>query len=203
MTILDSAPTVQAEDPQALIEEAKRHRRHRRWFTACVVALLVAVSLGVYAGVFWRSGGGPSTGAPTAAAPPLVGLVANNNAYRECPGSARVGPATSPDGLPAMASRTNDLPFVVFVARNMARGPYLGFTHRIAQLPVRNAVKDIRVGPGGGYVWTRGTSGQVEVRHVKNYGIYVYLTTASQCPSGGWARLADGGVQVTFLAPKS
>lgn len=203
MTILDSAPTVQAEDPQALIEEAKRHRRHRRWFTACVVALLVAVSLGVYAGVFWRSGGGPSTGAPTAAAPPLVGLVANNNAYRECPGSARVGPATSPDGLPAMASRTNDLPFVVFVARNMARGPYLGFTHRIAQLPVRSAVKDIRVGPGGGYVWTRGTSGQVEVRHVKNYGIYVYLTTASQCPSGGWARLADGGVQVTFLAPKS
>ena len=58
-------------------------------------------------------------------------------------------------------------------------------------------------GPGGGYVWTRGTSGQVEVKHTKNYGIYVYLTTTSQCPSGGWARLADGGVQVTFLAPKS
>jgi hypothetical protein len=102
-----------------------------------------------------------------------------------------------------MTSRTNDLAFVVFVARNMARGPYLGFTHRIAQLPVRRAVKDIRVGPGGGYVWTRGTSGQVEVRHTKNYGIYVYLTTTSQCPSGGWARLADGGVQVTFLAAKS
>jgi len=203
MAILDSVPTVQAEDPQALIEEAKRHRRHRRWFTACVVALVVAVSLGVYAGISWSSGGGPSKGTPTAAARSLVGLPANNNAYRECPGSARVGPASSPDGLPAMASRTNDLAFVVFVARNMARGPYLGFTHRIVQLPLRSTVKDIRVGPGGGYVWTRGTSGQVEVRHIKNYGIYVYLTTASQCPSGGWARLADGGVQVTFLAPKS
>ena len=62
-----------------------------------------------------------------------------------------------------MASRTNDLAFVVFVARNMVRGPYLGFTHRIAQLPDRSAVKDIRVGPGGGYVWTRGTSGQVRL----------------------------------------
>jgi hypothetical protein len=40
MPILDSVPTVQAEDPQALIEEAKRHRRQRRWFTACVVALV-------------------------------------------------------------------------------------------------------------------------------------------------------------------
>ncbi len=102
-----------------------------------------------------------------------------------------------------MASRTNDLPFVVSVAQRMVRGPYLGFTHRIEQLPVRSAVKDIRVGPGGGYVWTRATSGQVKVEHVKNYGIYVYLTSASRCPSGGWARLANGGVQVTFLAPKS
>ena len=203
MTILDSVPMVQAEDPQALIEEARRHRRHRRWFTACVVALVVAVSLGIYAGVSWSGVGGSSKGTHTAAVRSLDGLVANTNAYRECPGSARVGPATSPDGLPAMASRTNNLGFVVFVARSMARGPYLGFTHRIAQLPVRSAVKDIRVGPGGGYVWTRGTSGQVEVRHVKNYGIYLYLTTTSQCPSGGWARLADGGVQVTFLAPKS
>lgn len=203
MTILDSVPMVQAENLQALIEEAKRHRRHRRWFTTCVVALVVAVSLGFYAGLSWSGVGGSSKGTHTATAPSLVGLVANTNAYRECPGSARVGPATSPDGLPAMASRTNNLGFVVFVARSMARGPYLGFTHRIAQLPIRSAVKDIRVGPGGGYVWTRGTSGQVEVRHTKNYGIYVYLTTTSQCPSGGWARLADGGVQVTFLAPKS
>lgn len=202
MTIVDSEPTVQAEDQHALIEEAKRHRRHRHWVTACVVALVVAVALGIYAGVSWSSGGGPSKGAPTAAASSLVGLIANNNAFRECSGSARVGPATSPDGLPALASRTNDLPFVVFVAQNMARGPYLGFTHRIEQLPVRSAVKDIRVGPGGGYVWTRAASGQIEVERVKNYGIYVYLTSASECPSGGWARLADGGVQVTFLAPK-
>jgi hypothetical protein len=201
MAILDSVPAAQAEDLQALIEEAKRHRRHRRWFTACVFALMAVVLLGVYAGVSWSGGGGPSKGFATA--PSLVGLTATNNAYRACPGSARVGPATSPDGLPAMASRTNDLTFVVSVAQNMARGPYLGFTHRIAQLPARSAVKDIRVGPGGGYVWTRETSGQVEVKHVKNYGIYVYLTSASQCPSGGWARLANGGVQVTFLAPKS
>jgi hypothetical protein len=203
MTVLDSVPTVQSQDPQALIEEARRHKRRRRWFTAGVVLLVVAVSLGVYAGVSWKNGGGPPSGAPTAAAPSLVGLIANNDAYRECPGSALVGPATSPDGLPALVSRTNDLAFVVSVARNMVRGPYLGFTHQIAQLPARSAVKDIRVGPGGGYVWTRGNAGQVEVRHVKNYGIYVYLTTASQCPSGGWARWADGGVQVTFLAPKS
>jgi hypothetical protein len=203
MTIVDSEPTVQAEDPHALIEEAKRHRRHRRLFTACVIALVVAVSLGVYAGVSWSGGAGPSRRAPTVAAPSLVGLLANNNAYRECPGSARVGPRTSPDGLPAMVSRTNDLSFVLFVAQNMARGPYLGFTHRIAHLPIRSAVKDIRVGPGGGYVWTRSISGQIEVEHVKNYGIYVYLTSASQCPRGGWARLANGGVQVTFLSPKS
>ena len=202
MTIVDSEPTVQAEDPHALIKEAERHRRRRRWFTACVIALVVAVALGIYAGFSWSSGRGPSKGASTAAASPLVGLIANNNAYRECPGSARVGPATSPDGLPALASRTNDLPFVVFVAQNMARGPYLGFTHRIAQLPVRSAVKEVRVGPGGGYVWTRRTSGQIEVEHVKNYGIFVYLTAASECPSGGWARLANSGVQVTFLAPK-
>jgi len=203
MTILDSVSTAQAEDPQALIEEAKRHRRHRRWFTACVIALMAFVLLGVYAGVSWSGGGGPSKGVPTANAPSLVGLTANNNAYRACSGSARVGPATSPDGLPAMASRTNDLPFVVSVAQNMARGPYLGFTHRIAQLPVRSAIKNIRVGPGGGYVWSRGISGQIGIEHIKNYGIYVYLTSASQCPSGGWARWADNGVQITFLQPKS
>ncbi len=203
MAVVDSEPTVQAEDPYALIEEAKRHRRHRRQVTVFTIALVVAVSLGLYAGVSWTSGGGPARGARTATASSLVGLIANNNAYRGCPGSARVGPATSPDGLPALASRTNDLPFVLFVAQNMARGPFLGFTHRIDQLPARSAVKDIRVGPGGGYVWARGTSGQIEVEHVKNYGIYVYLTTAPQCPSGGWARWADGGVQVTFLAPKT
>jgi hypothetical protein len=202
MTIVDSIRTSPAKDQQALIEEAKRHRRHRRWFTAGVVALLVAVALGLFAGVSWSGGGATSKGARTAAAPSLSGLTANN-AYRACPGSARVGPATSPDGLPAFASRTNDLPFVASVAQNMARGPYLGFTHQIAKLPLRNAVKYIRVGPGGGYVWTRGTSGLVEVDHVKNYGIDVYLTSASQCPSGGWARWADSGVQVTFLAPKS
>src|ERR1700722_1240843 len=201
MTIVGSQPTVRAEDPQALIDEAKRHRRHRRWFTACVVALVAAVSLGVFAGVSWRRGGGPS-GNPTAAGPSLVGLIANNNAYRECSGSARVGPATSPDGLPALASRTNDLPFVISVAQNLARGPYLGFTHRITQLPGRSGVKDVRVGPGGGYVWTREISGQIEVEHVHNYGIYVYLTSASRCPDSGWARWADSGVQVTFLAPK-
>jgi hypothetical protein len=203
MTILDSVPTAQAEEPQALIEEAKRHRRHRRWFTACAIALIAVVLLGVYAGVSWSGGGGPSKGVPGATAPSLVGVTANNDASRACPGSARVGPATSPDGLPAMASRTNDLTFVMSVAQNMARGPYLGFTHQIAQLPARSAVKAIRVGSGGGYVWARGTSGQIEVKHVKNYGIYVYLTSASQCPSGGWARLANGGVQVTFLSPKS
>jgi hypothetical protein len=203
MTIVDSEPTAQKEEPIALIEEARRHRRHRRRFSACVVALVVTVSLGAAAGFSWTSGGGPSSSAPTATAPSLVGLIANNNAYRECSGSARIGPATSPDGLPARASRTSDLPFVVSVAQNMTRGPYLGFTHRIRQLPVRSAVKDIRVGPGGGYVWAREASGQIEVEHVKNYGIYVYLTSASLCPTGGWARWADGGVQVTFLAPNS
>ena len=203
MTIVESVPTVQAEGPQALIEEAKRHRRRRRRRTAGVVGIAVAAALVVTAGVSSSRRGGPSHGTSTAVAPSLAGSMANDNAYRECPGSAHVGPATSPDGLPAMASRTNDFTFVVFVAQNMARGPYLGFTHRVAQLPARSAVKDIRVGPGGGYVWTRGTSGEIEVEHVKNYGIYVYLTSASQCPSGGWARLADGGVQVTFLAPKS
>jgi hypothetical protein len=201
MTIVDSIRTAPAEDLQALIEEAKRHRRHRRWFTAGVVALLVAVSLGLFAGVSWSGGGGPSRGARNPDAPSLVGMTAN--AYRACPGSARVGPATSPDGLPASASRTNDLAFVASVAQNMARGRYLGFTHQIATLPLRSTVKDIRVGPGGGYVWTRGSSGLVEVDRVKNYGIDVYLNSASQCPSGGWARWADSGVQVTFLAPKS
>ena len=126
MPILDSVPTVQAEDPQALIEEAKRHRRHRRWFTACVVALVVAVSLGVYAGISWSSGGGPSKGTPTAAARSLVGLPANNSAYRECPGSARVGPATSPDGLPAMTSRTNDLSFRCVCREEHGPWPLLG-----------------------------------------------------------------------------
>jgi hypothetical protein len=82
----------------------------------------------------------------------------------------------------------------------MATGPYFGFTHRIAALPDRAAVKAIRVGPGGGYVWTQDPSGQIEVSRVRNYGIYVYLDKSSDCPIGGWARMADSGVQVTFLA---
>ena len=203
MTFVDSEPIVRAEDQHALIEEAKRHRRHRRWITAWVLASVVAVSVGVYAGVSWSTGGGSSNGTPPASTHSLVGLIATTNAYRECPGSARVGSATSPDGLPALASRTNDLSFVVSVAQTMARGPFLGFTHRIAQLPRRSAVKDVRVGPGGGYVWTRASSGQIKVEHAKNYGIYVYLRSTSQCPVGGWARLVDSGVQVTFLAPTS
>jgi hypothetical protein len=202
MTIVDSAPKAQPEDAQALIEEAKRHRRRRRWLTAGVVALVAAVSLGVLAAISWGGGGGRVNGAPRMASSPLVGLPANNNTYDECIGSAKVGPATSADGLPAKVSGTEDLAYVTSVERNMGSGPYLGFTHRIAGLPDRRAVRAIRVGPGGGYVWTRDPSGQVEVVHVKNYGIYVYLSTASQCPNGGWVRLADNGVQVTFLAPK-
>src|ERR1039458_5113347 len=201
MPIVDSAPKAQPEDAQALIEEAKRHRRRRRWLTAGVVALVAAGALGVLAVVSWGDGGGRVNGAPRVASSPLVGLPANNNTYDECIGSAKVGPATSADGLPAKVSGTEDLK-VTSVARNMASGPYLGFTHWIAGLPDRRAVRAIRVGPGGGYVWTRDPSGQVEVVHVKNYGIYVYLSTASQCPNGGWVRLADNGVQVTFLAPK-
>ena len=203
MTIVDSAPKALPEDAQALIEEARRHRRRRRWITAGVIVLTVALFLGIFA-VFTSGGGG---GHPTAAGrvtqSPLVGLPAYNSAYEACPGSAEVGPQTSSDGLPAKASATTDLAFVTFDAKSMERGPYLGFPHRFPGLPDSAAVRAIRIGPGGGYVWTRNSSGQVEVVHVKNYGIYVYLRTASRCPFGGWARLSDGGVQVTFLAPKS
>ena len=157
MSILESVPTVQAEDPQALIEEAERHRRHRRWFTACVVALMVAVSLGVYAGISWSSGGGPSKGTPTAAARSLVGLPANNSAYRECPGSARVGPATSPDGLPAMTSRTNDLAFVVFVARTWSVA--LTWDSRTGSRSCRSAAPSRT----SGWVPGVGTSGREEL----------------------------------------
>jgi hypothetical protein len=202
VTILGYEPTALPEDPLALIEEAKRHRRRRRWWTAGVVLLVAAVFLGIFAFVSWGVGGGRPIGAGRTTPAPLVGLPVYNSTYDECLGSAKVGPATSADGLPAKVSGTEDLAYVTSVARNMASGPYLGFTHRIAGLPDRHAVRAIRVGPGGGYVWTRVPSGQVEVVHVKNYGIYVYLSTASQCPNGGWVRWADNGVQVTFLAPK-
>lgn len=101
-----------------------------------------------------------------------------------------------------MASRTNDVAFVTSVAKSMDRGPYLGLTHRVAGLPGRRAVRAISVGAGSGYVWKWNSAGQVEVVHVRNYGINVYLSAAAQCPHGGWVRLSDEGVQVTFLAPK-
>jgi hypothetical protein len=201
MAIVDSVPTVQAEDPIALIEEARRHKRHRRLVTAGVVALIVAMSLGVYVGVS-LSGGGPSKGAPTAAAPSLVGLLANNGAYMECPGSAHVGPGDSPDLLPQDISRTDDLSFVESVAEEMTDGAYLGLTHPLAGLPLGRDVSAVRVVPGGGWVSSRGASGQIRVIPEKNYGIYVYLKAAARCPTGGWVRLVNNGVQVTFLRPK-
>ena len=203
MTLVDSSPKALLEDAQALIEEAKRHRRRRRWITAGAVVLTASVFVGIFGVVTSRGGGGRSTGVGRVAPSPLVGLPAYNGAYGACPGSAEVGPQTSSDGLPAKASATTNLAFVTFVAKSMQRGLYLGFPHRFPGLPDRAAVRAIRVGSGGGYVWTRNSSGRVEVVHVKNYGIYVYLQTALLCPFGGWARLSDGGVQVTFLAPKS
>ncbi len=198
-TNLDSTPIAPAEAARALIEEARRRQR-RRWWTVGIVAVVLAVSGGAFAIASGSGGGGSPRVSGKVAPPSIVGLPANGRSYRECPGSAHVGPASSPDGLPAKSSRTDDLAFVTTVAENMASGPYFGFTHRIAALPDRAAVKAIRVGPGGGYVWTRNASGQIEVSRVRNYGIYVYLDKPSDCPSGGWARLADSGVQVTFLA---
>jgi hypothetical protein len=202
VTILGYEPKALPEVPQALIEEAKRHRRRRRLATAGVVLLVAAVFLGMVAFVSWDVGGGRPTGAGRMTPSPLVGLPAYNDAYETCPGSAEVGPETSPDGLPARASATTNLASVISNAKSMERGPNLGFPQRFPGLPESAAVRAIRVGRGGGYVWTRNSSGQVEVVHVKNYGIYVFLRAASQCPFGGWARLSDGGVQVTFLAPK-
>ena len=69
-------------------------------------------------------------------------------------------------------------------------------------LPSRLDVKAIRVGPGGGYAWTRDPAGQSKVVKINNYGIYIYLKASSDCPDNGWARWAANGVQVTFLAPK-
>jgi hypothetical protein len=202
MTIVESAPRDLPGDVLALIEEAKRHRRRRRWFTATVVLLVPAISLGVFAVVSWNRSSGHPNGAGQVSSSRLVGLLPHNDAYEACPGSARVGPETAPDGLPAKGSRTNNVAFVTFVAKNMDHGRYLGFTHRVVGLPDRGSVIAIRVGPGGGYVWKRISSHRVGVVHVKNYGIYVYLRMASQCPHGGWVRMSDDGVQVTFLAPK-
>jgi hypothetical protein len=200
MTVVERPPSSDIQGAEALFPEARRRRR-RRWITGFVA--LVALSSGTYAFVsgIGNGGGVKTSGSLTGSS--LLGLPVDNRSYRDCPGSAQVGPATSPDGLPARVSRTDDLAFVKFVAKGMATGPYLGLTHPLAGLPDRKEVKAIRVGPGGGYVWTRDSSGQVEVVHVMNYGIYVYLTASSDCPSGGLARLSDGGVQVTFLAPRS
>jgi hypothetical protein len=200
MTVVEHSSASDLQGADALFPEARRRRRRRR--IAGVIAL-VALSTGSYAFV---SGIGKGGGVNTSGHVPgssLLGVLPNNRSYRDCPGSAHVGPATFPDGLPAKVSRTDDLAFVTFVAKGMASGPYLGLTHPFVGLPDRKEVKAIRVGPGGGYVWTRDTAGQVAVVHIKNYGIYVYLRSSSECPNGGLARLADGGVQVTFLAPRA
>jgi hypothetical protein len=199
MTVIEHSPSSDIRDADALFHEARRRRR-RRWVTGFVA--LVALASGTYVFVSGTGNGGTKTSGHVSGQS-LVGLLPNNTNDRDCPGSARVGPATSPDGLPAAVSRTNDLAFVTFVAKGMASGPYLGVSHPVAGLPNRNEVRAIRVGPGGGYVWTRNASGQVQVVRVKNYGIYVYLRASSVCPSGGIARLSDGGVQVTFLAPRT
>lgn len=201
MTMLDSTPIAHPESAQALIEEARRRQR-RRWWAVGVLAALVALSGGAFAVVSGIRGGGTPGASGKAVPPSIVGLLANSGSYQECPGSAQVGRASSPDGLPAKSSRTDDLAFVTTVARNMESGPYLGFTHRVAGLPDHARVTAIRVGPGGGFVWSRTISRGVEISPVKNYGIYLYLGEATACPSGGWARWADNGVQVTFLAPK-
>src|ERR1700688_550967 len=160
MTILDATSKAHADNAQALIEEARRHQRGRRRWMAGAVVLAAVLSWGTYAIVSGTGGGGLHAPGQVAA-PLLVGLLANSRSYRDCPGSAQVGPATSADGLPAEVSRTDDLSFVKVVAKNMTSSPYLGFTHRIVGMPDYRGVSAIRVGPGGGYVWTRNPSGQV------------------------------------------
>lgn len=202
MTLTTTAPPeMEDNEAQALFKEARRRRRRRRWWATGTI--LLATLLGGTSAVL--SAVGKDGGLPAArhfGAPQVVGLLANSNAYLECPGSAHVGDDSSADVLPANVSRTDDLVFVERVAQNMAGGPYLGFTHQVTGLPDRSSVRAVRVGPGGGYVWSRDSSRQVEIVHVKNYGIYVYLEASSRCPTGGWARWANNGVQVTFLAPK-
>jgi hypothetical protein len=195
-TVHDARDFPDVDEAQLLFEEARRRRRRRLWVIA--VASVAALSVGTW--VVVDSGGGARVGTHPATRS-LVGLPADHRSYKPCPGSAEVGSATSPDGLPAQVSRTDDLALAVNDARNMLRGQYLGFTHRVSGLPDRSDVKTIRVGPGGGYVWTRDSTGQVEVVPVKNYGLYVYLNSSLACPTGGWARFVDGGFQVTFLAP--
>jgi hypothetical protein len=199
MTLMTPHPTARRDDDsQALFEEARR-RRQRRWAVGVVATIVVLAGTAALVVV---TRGGNSSVAPRITSPHPFGLLVNNGAYAECTGSAHVGEGTSPDGLPADASGTDNLSFVERVAENMATGPYLGFTHQITALPARRNVRAVRVGPGGGWVWSRSASGQVRVIPVKDYGIYVYLRAASQCPTGGWTRWTANGVQVTFLAPK-
>jgi hypothetical protein len=201
MTMLDSELGTGQADARALIEQARRHQRRRRWWTAGSVAVAVASS-GVGYAIVSGIGNGQNPSIPKGKSPSHGAVPVGHRVYQQCPGSAQVGPATSPDGLPAMASRTDDLTFVTLVAEHMAKGDYLGFTHQIAGLPVRENVSSVQVGPGGGYVWMRKATGQAEVVRVKNYGINLYLKAPSDCPTGGWARWSNGGVQITFLAPK-
>jgi hypothetical protein len=200
MRTLTAPPIAESADldAQALFEEARRRRRRRRQTIGVVgVVLLVVTPLIVAATSYGKPGV-----AHRNATPRLLGLLANKGAYVECPGSAHVGPQSAPDFLPAAISGTDNLSFVVSVAEEMTDGSYLGLTHQVAGLPVGRDVRAVRVAPGGGWVWSRSASGQIRVIPVKNYGIYVYLKETARCPTGGWVRLVNNGVQVTFLMPE-